>query len=338
MRPKFRNLRLSFLASLAGLVGLVALAACGEGPKGTLSGTVKADGSSTVFPITEAMAEEFQYANRHIRVAVGISGTGGGFKKFCAGETDVADASRPIKTLEAEACARNGVQYIELPVAFDGLSVVVNPENDWIDSLTVQELKRIWEPGSPIKKWSDLRPHWPNKNLALVGADTDSGTFDYFTEAVVGIEGASRPDYTASADDNILVQAVAGEKYALGYFGYAYYEKNPGKLKLVAIDPRTGPVAPSVETISNGTYQPLSRPLFIYVNRKAAEEKPEVGEFVRFFLDRDNAPLVRQVGYIPLTETINNLVRQRFEHRTTGSVFGGGSQVGVTLETLLAKE
>ncbi len=359
MRQGFPRLGSKVLTIVAGLLGILLLAAaCGGGeseptPTSTrppaltpatapaaapLSGTIQIDGSSTVFPITEAMAEEFQKKNRGVRVTVGISGTGGGFKRFCNGETHISDASRPIKPIEVEACARNGIEYIELPVAFDGLSVMVNPQNDWVDHLTVQELKEIWKPGSTVKKWSDVRPQWPDRDIFLVGAGTDSGTFDYFTEAIVGEEGASRPDYTASEDDNVLVQAIAGEKYALGYFGFAYYVENTGRLKLVPIDPGTGPVAPSPATINNGTYVPLSRPLLIYVNSQAAQ-RPEVREFVRFYLSGENKSLVRQVGYVELPGRAYELALQRFERGITGSVFGGkGSQVGVSIEDLLERE
>ena len=296
---------------------------------------IKVDGSSTVFPITEAMAEEFQKEHGELRVTVGISGTGGGFKKLCNGEIDLTGASRPIKPIELDACGKSGIGFIELPVAYDGLTVIVNPENDWVDHLTTEELGLIWMPGSPVNKWSDVRPGWPDEDINLVGADTDSGTFDYFTKTIVGEEGASRPDYTANADDNVLVTAIAGDDNALGYFGYAYYAENTDKLKLVPVDPGTGPVAPSVSTISSGTYAPLSRPLFIYVNAEDAQ-KPGVREFVRFFLDPENSGLVREVGYVDFPPEVSGLVQQRFEQGTTGSVFGGkGSQVGVTIKDLL---
>ncbi len=269
-----------------------------------LSGTIKADGSSTVFPISEAVGEEFTkptlYPN--VKVTVGISGTGGGFKKFCAGETDISDASRPIKDSEKELCARNGITYEEFKVAFDGLSVMVNPRNTWVDYLTVDELKKIWEPGSTVKTWKDVRSEWPDEKIILVGADTDSGTFDYFTEAIVGKEKSSRSDYTASADDNILVRAIAGEKNALGYFGYAYYIENTDKMKLVAIDDGKGPVLPSEQTINDGTYNPLSRPLFIYANKESLK-RPEVKEFVRYYLT-EGKELVPQVGYVKMPDSV----------------------------------
>lgn len=271
-------------------------------PAAQLSGTVKIDGSSTVFPISEAVGEEFQKLHPNVRVTVGISGTGGGFKKFCAGETDISDASRPIKDSEKELCARNGITYEEFRVAFDGLSVMVNPQNNWVDYLTVAELKKIWEPNSTVKTWKDIRPNFPNEKIILAGADTDSGTFDYFTEVIVGKEKSSRSDYTASADDNVLVQAIAGEKYALGYFGYAYYVENVGKLKLVAIDSGKGQVLPSEQTINDGTYKPLSRPLFIYA-KKESLKRPEVKDFVKYYLTTGKE-LVPQVGYVKMPESV----------------------------------
>ena len=325
------------MVMLVSSAALLLLLACGTNGSG-LSGTVKVDGSSTVFPITEAMAEEFQLLHPNVRLTVGVSGTGGGFKKFCRGETDVSDASRPIKQSEIELCAKNGIEFLELPVAFDGLSVIVNPENDWATSITVDELKRIWEPGSQVESWSDVRPHWPDEKLLLVGADTDSGTFDYFTEAIVGEEGASRPDYTASANDNVLVQAISSERFALGYFGYAYYGENKGKLKLVAVDHGSGGVLPSEETISGGVYQPLSRPLLIYVSRSSLEDKPEVVEFVQFYLDPESVILVKDVGYVGFPAGLYQLVNQRLLGRVTGTMFPGGSQVGLTIEVLLAEE
>jgi phosphate transport system substrate-binding protein len=256
------------------------------------------DGSSTVYPITEAVAEEFIKLHPDVKVTVGVSGTGGGFKKFCAGETDINDASRPIKQKESEACQAKGIEWIELKVAFDGISVVVNPQNDWVECLTVEELKRLWEPASPVKKWSDLRPEWPDEEIRLYGPDTDSGTFDYFTEAIVGEEDASRADYTASADDYMLVHGVAWDKYGLGYFGYAYYAENTDKLRAVAIDAGEGCIAPSPETIEGGKYKSLSRPLFIYVSKEALQ-RPEVEAFVRFYLT-EGVALILEVGYVPL--------------------------------------
>jgi len=283
-------------AAILALSGL--LAACSDGGNG--SQTVRIDGSSTVFPITEAVAEYFQTEHRgRFRVTVGLSGTGGGFKRFCAGETDISNASRQIKETEVEACEEAGVVYLELPVAWDGLSVMVNPQNDPVQCLTVEELRRIWEPGSEVQTWQDVRPEWPDEEIRLYGPGTDSGTFDYFTEAVLGESGASRPDYQASEDDNVLVQGVAGDRWSLGYFGYAYYVENPDKLDLVAVDGGTGCVEPSEETIENQTYAPLARPLYLYVN-VASLERPEVRAYVEFMLEHARE-LVPPTGYIPLS-------------------------------------
>ena len=286
------------------LLLLIPLAACGggetEGEVGGLTGMVTIDGSSTVFPISEAMAEEFQIANRGVRVTVGISGTGGGFKKFCSGEIDISDASRPIKQSEVELCRENGIDPMEIPVAWDGLTVVRNPANDWATCMTVDELKRVWQPGSSITRWSQVRSGWPEEEIKLYGPDTDSGTFDYFTKAIVGEEDASRDDYTASADDNVLVVGVAGDRGSLGYFGYAYYEESSDVLGAVAVDNGNGCVLPDRETIENGTYAPLSRPMFIYTKAQALA-KPQVRAFLQFYLD--NAPtLVSEVGYVPLAD------------------------------------
>lgn len=263
-----------------------------------LAGTVRIDGSSTVLPISEAIAEEFLTAAPEVRVSVGSSGTGGGFKKFMANEIDINDASRPVKAEEVEMGKAAGIEYLEIEVAYDGLSIVVNPSNTFVDYLTVAELKKIWEPGSTVDSWNDVRPEWPDQPLRLYGAGTDSGTFDYFTETVMGEAGASRPDYTASEDDNILVQGVAGDEGALGFFGFAYYEASASQLKLVPVDGGTGPISPSMQTISDGSYSPLSRPLFIYVN-KASAARPEVRAFVDFYLDTA-ATIAADVGYVPL--------------------------------------
>lgn len=267
-----------------------------------LSGAIAIDGSSTVYPLTEAMAEEFGKKHPGVRVTVGISGTGGGFKRFVRGETDINNASRPIRASEAEQAAANGIEFIEFKVAFDGLSVMVNPRNTWVDHLTVEELKKIWEPGSTIARWNQIRAHWPDRPIRLYGPGTASGTFDYFTEAIMGEEDASRPDYVASEDDNVLVMGIAGDKDALGYFGFAFYVVNADRLRLLAIDDGKGPVLPSQRTINDGTYTPLSRPLFIYVSKRALE-RPEVREFVRFYL-AEAPTLVPQVGYVPLLQAI----------------------------------
>ncbi|UCG76489.1 MAG: PstS family phosphate ABC transporter substrate-binding protein [Gemmatimonadota bacterium] len=284
-------------------IPMLAAAAAGCGGErgqttGSLEGTVALDGSSTVFPISEAVAEEFQIANPSVRVTVGISGTGGGFKKFCAGETDISDASRPIKESERELCAENGIEPIEVPVAWDGVTVVIHPKNDWASCMTVDELKRIWQPGSTVNRWSDARDGWPDMEIKLYGPGTDSGTFDYFTEAIVGEEDASRADYTASEDDNVLVVGVEGDQESLGYFGFAYYEENQDRLKAVAVDSGTGCVAPNRATIESGEYAPLSRPMFIYLNPSSLA-RPEVRSFVGFYLANATA-LVPEVGYVPL--------------------------------------
>ncbi len=263
-----------------------------------LTGTVLVDGSSTVFPITEAVAEEFQKQQKKVRVSVGVSGTGGGFKKFLQGETDINDASRPIKATEIKVAQEQGIRYLEVPVAYDGLTVVVNKENDFVDYLTVAELNKIWEPGSKVNSWSEIRQEWPNQRIRLYGPGTDSGTFDYFTETINGKSGASRVDFTASEDDNVLVKGVSGDKYALAFFGYAYYKENKGKLRAVPIDGGNGPVVPTMETINQGTYEPLSRPVFIYINEDKLTRQ-EVVAFVNFYLT-NAAVLSEEVGYIAL--------------------------------------
>jgi phosphate transport system substrate-binding protein len=314
-----------------------------EGTGDELSGTIQIDGSSTVYPISEAVAEEFQAAHPGVRITVAISGTGGGFQKFCRGETDISDASRPIRAVEMEACQKAGIEFVELPVAYDGLAIVVNPANTWADAMTVEELKRLWQPEAQgqITRWSQVRTGWPDREIRLFGAGVDSGTFDYFTEAINGKEKASRGDFTSSEDDNVLVQGIRGDDAALGFIPLAYYEENRDSLKLVPVDDGkpdngAGPIVPSPETVRDGTYQPLSRPLFIYVSRKAAE-RPEVQRFVESYFT--SAALVREVGYVELTPEIYDLARTHFAERRVGTAFGsGGSQVGMTLEDLLAKE
>ena len=300
---------------------------------------VKVDGSSTVFPITEAVAEEFQKDTRgSVRVTVGISGTGGGFKKFCRGETDVQDASRPISSGEMETCRASGVQYYELPIAFDALTIAVSHQSSWVESITIDELKHMWDPSSQgrIVKWNQIRSSWPDQPLKLFGAGSDSGTFDYFTEAVVGKAKASRGDYTASEDDNTLVQGIANDKHALGYIPYAYYEPNKKRLKAVAVDGGHGPVLPSRDTVENGAYQPLSRPLFIYVNAKSAG-KPEVKRFVDFYLMQVPI-LVPQVKYVPLPRGAYELAVAHFKNGKLGTAFQGVSTVGLKIEDLLQRE
>ncbi|MEW6773724.1 MAG: PstS family phosphate ABC transporter substrate-binding protein [Bacteroidota bacterium] len=279
----------------------------------TLTGTINIDGSSTVYPITEAVAEEFKKVYPDVKVAVALSGTGGGFKKFVRGETDINDASRPITKFEDSIAKVNGIQYIDLEIAYDGLAVVVNPQNDWCKDITVAELKKIWEPEAQgkITHWNQIRPEWPNEPIHLYGAGVESGTYDYFTEAIVGKAHSSRGDYTSSEDDNVLVQGVSSDKFALGFFGFAYYEENKDKIKLVAIDNGNGPVLPSIETVKNKSYSPLARPLFIYINNKAAERK-EVQEFINFYLDQMNM-LVPEVGYIPLSDEETQKVKEKWQ-------------------------
>ena len=303
---------------------------------------VKIDGSSTVYPITEAVAEEFQKAEKgKTRVTVGISGTGGGFKKFCRNETDISGASRPILKSEMEQCAKEGIQYFELPVAFDALTVVVNSKNTFLDrGITVEQLKKIWEPGAQgkVTRWNQIEPSWPNAEIKLFGAGADSGTFDYFTEAVVGKAKSSRGDYTASEDDNVLVQGVQRDANAIGYFGFAYYAENQGKLKAVPIIEKAGKpaVLPSMESVLAGTYQPLSRPIFIYVNAKAME-RPEVKSFVAYYMTH-GAKLAREVKYVPLPAKAYELNREHLAKGKKGTVFGGVAEVGVKIDDLLARE
>lgn len=323
------------------MAGLMLAAAVVPASAASLKGRVTVDGSSTVYPITEAVAEEFQIKNSDVRVTVGISGTGGGFKKFTRGETDISDASRPIKSSEVEAAVKNKIGYIELPVAFDGLAVMVHPSNTWAESMTVKELKKLWEPAAQgkVMRWSDIRAGWPSDEIHLFGPGTDSGTFDYFTEVICGKSQSSRGDFTSSEDDNVLVQGIANDPLGLGYFGLAYYEHNKDRLKLVAVDDQdssngSGPILPTAETVENGTYQPLARPIFIYVNVKAAD-RPEVEEFVRFYLN--NAPeLVKEVGYISLPSQVYQLAADRFGSRKTGTVFANKPKPGTTLADLLS--
>jgi phosphate transport system substrate-binding protein len=302
---------------------------------------IKIDGSSTVFPITEAMAEDFQISTKgKVRVTVGISGTGGGFKKFCRGETDISDASRPITRKEMDACREAGVQYYELPVAYDALTVVINPQNSWIKSLTPVELKQMWQPSAQnkVKTWKQVNPAWPDQPLKLFGPGADSGTFDYFTEAVNGKSKASRGDYTASEDDNVLVQGVSRDVNALGYFGFAYYIENKDKLKAVPIAPEAGKtaVAPSMDSVINGSYQPLSRPVFIYLNAKSYE-RPEVKQFIEFYMKQADV-LVREVKYIPLPAKAYAYNLEHLDKKKLGTKFGGEAKVGLTIEELMAME
>lgn len=305
---------------------------------------IKADGSSTVYPITEAMAEEFQIAKKNkIKVTAGISGTGGGFKKFCRGEIDIQSASRPISKNEMEDCKKAGIQYFELPIAFEGTVIVVNPKNTWLKEISVDELKRMWEPAatSKIKKWNQINPTWPNEEFKLFGAGSDSGTFDYFTEAIMGKAKSSRGDYTASEDDNTLVKGVSGDKNSIGYLPMAYYEENKKNLRAVPVlggakAPTKKAVYPTEKTVEDGTYFPLSRPLFIYVSQKSAA-RPEVTEFVQFYL-KNAAQIVPAVKYVALPAKAYTMAAEHFSKGKVGTVFASGHNVGLNIEELLKKE
>ena len=324
------------------LICAVALSGCGDSGPGSAdirnAPVIKIDGSSTVFPIAEAVAEEFQRAGNRVRVTVGLSGTGGGFKKLCRGEIDIANASRPILAEEMEKCRAAGIRYLELPVAFDAITVVVNPRNDWVQSITIDDLKKMWEPAAQGKvlTWNQVRPEWPDTRLMLFGPGADSGTFDYFTEAVAHKAKASRGDYTASEDDNVLVQGVENNKNALGYFGFAYYNAHRDKMRALAIETPSGPVLPSLEAVVDGTYTPLSRPLFIYVSERSIQ-RPEVQTFVEYYL-QDGRPLVAEVGFISLPESATQVALRHLQERRLGTVFGGVPEVGVTIEDLLERD
>jgi len=353
-------MRHSKVITISLFVAAMAVTACGkdkqdEAASGSKVGTgtaagdtakvgktvIKIDGSSTVFPITQAVAEEFQI-KKGGRVTVGVSGTGGGFKKFCRGETSISGASRPIKPTEVALCKEAGIEFIELPVAYDGIAVVVNPAVDWVDSITTEELKTIWSPEAEgkVTKWSDVRAGWPEKELHLLGPGTDSGTYDYFTKAIVGKEHSSRGDYAPNVDPNVMVHGVSTDKGALAYFGLAYYAENSDKLKLVPVsdgneENGAGAILPSTKTVGDGTYQPLSRPIFIYVAVKEMA-RPEVTAFVEFYL-KDGPMLVSAVGYIPLSDDAYGLAQKRFTNKVVGSMFEGGSKVGASVESMLSK-
>lgn len=325
------------------LAAALLISSLGCGDKGrknaadTLTGNIQADGSSTVHPLTAAFAEEFRLKHGNVAITVGESGTGGGFKRFCRGETDISNASRPIRQEEMEIAAQNGVEYIEIPVAYDALTVVVNPKNTLLDTITVADLRRIWEPDSKVMTWQDLNPAWPAQKILLHGPGQASGTFDYFTEAIVGKAKASRTDYIASENDNELVKGVMGSEWALGYFGFSYYEKNRDSLKALKVDNGKGGVAPNFETVENGTYEPLSRPLLLYVSKKAAE-RPEVKAFIHFVLDPANRNILKEEGFVPLPDSVYQLVRERFDKMQVGTLFGGKESVGLKLEDLLKME
>lgn len=314
---------------LALLVSPFFLSSCGSSGDGdTLSGRIEIDGSSTVFPLTEAVAEEFRSAAPEIRVTVGSSGTGAGFKKFSRGETDITDASRQIQPNEVQVLEDNNIGYKELTVALDGIAIVVHPENDWIEDITVDELRKIWEPNSEVTQWSDIRDGWPNEDIHLFGPNTAHGTYDFFTEAVVGESGASRTDYNAVSDYNVAVQGISTDQYALGYFGLAYYEENSDQLKLVGVDNGDGPVDPSLETVKSGTYAPLSRSLYIYVAKSAAQ-RPAVQTFVEFYLD-NAGPLAKEVGYVPLPDEEYKKQKAAFQQFHSDSV--SADQAGQSTE------
>ena len=323
--------------TLLGMIGALAITLASVPAFSQGASTIKIDGSSTVFPITEAVAEDFQAANRGVNVTVGISGTGGGFEKFCNGETDISNASRPIKQAEIDKCKAASIDFIELPIAYDALTIVVNPKNTWASTLTTAELKTMWEPAAQgkITNWNQVRSSFPDAPLKLFGPGTASGTFDYFTEAIMGKAKESRADYTASEDDNVLVQGVSRETNALGYFGFAYYEQNQQRLKAVGIDSGSGAVMPSAAHVEDGTYKPLSRPLFIYVKKKSAD-RPEVKNFVNYYLSNPN--LVSQVGYVKLPAGAYTAALANFKALKLGSVFTGRNTVGVKIEDLLQLE
>ena len=328
-------MQLPKLAALAAAMALCGAAFAQQGP------VVKIDGSSTVFPITEAVAEDFQKMKKGaVKATVGISGTGGGFKKFCRGEIDISNASRPILKKEMEDCKAAGIKYIELPVAFDALTVVAHPNNKFLTQITVEELKKMWEPAAQgkVMKWNQVNPAWPDAPMKLFGAGADSGTFDYFTEAIVGKAKSSRGDFTASEDDNVLVQGVSRDVNSLGYFGYAYYAENSKKIRAVPIVEKAGKpaVLPSMETVINGTYQPLARPIFIYISAKSLD-KPEIKEFVEYYLK--SAPkLVKEVKYVPLTDADYKHALENFNKKKTGTAFGGEAEVGVKVSDLLRRD
>ena len=330
MGPSFKWIRIILI------VGLIFFMSCFKQYKGRIT----IDGSSSVYPITEAVAEEYRNKHGDIRVTVGVSGTGGGFNKFARGEIDISNASRPIKEPEIKACAGNNIKFIEVPVAYDGLAVVISPANNFVDYLTVEELKKMWEPAAQEKilSWKQIRASFPDVPLSLYGAGTSSGTYDYFTEAIVGKAKSSRGDYTASEDDNVLVQGVSTDKGGLGFFGLAYYVENKTKLKLVGIDAGKGkgPVYPTDSTVRTGTYAPLSRPEFIYINARSANS-PVIQDFVRFYME-NASKLVEEIGYVSLPDEAYKLSYQRFLQKKTGSMFANKSTVGADLVKLMKED
>jgi len=331
MQISFRSLSLVAAAAVLAL----ATPAAAQQQRANQPFTIQIDGSSTVFPISEAAAEGFQQQSQgRVRVTVGESGTGGGFRKFCRGEIHISDASRPIRASEMATCAAAGIQYVEIPVAFDGLTVVVHPTNP-LRSITVQQLRRIWNTGSSVSNFNQVDPSFPNQSIQLFGPGTASGTFEYFTEAVNGTARASRTDYTPSEDDNVLVQGVATNPGGMAYFGMSYYEENTSRLRALSIDNGAGPVAPSVANVLNGTYAPLSRPLFIYVNA-AALRRPQVAQFVQYYIS-NGAQLAQRSGYVPLPATAYTTYAQRAQQRTPGTAFGGRSVIGATIDQVIQR-
>ncbi|MEM1368355.1 MAG: PstS family phosphate ABC transporter substrate-binding protein [Cyanobacteria bacterium P01_H01_bin.15] len=303
-----------------------------------LSGTVIVDGSSTVFPITDLMTEEFMQRNPNVGIIIGVSGSGGGFDKLCEGDIDIANASRPIGPEEIEDCTENGVEFVELPIAFDGISVVINPENDWATCLDVEDLRRIWEPAAlgSVMSWHSVRNDFPDEPLSLYAPGNESGTFDYFTEVVMGEIGKSRADYVASEDDNVLVQGVQTDIGGLGYFGFAYFKENADALNVLEIrNPAGSCVAPSAETIADGSYAPLSRPLFIYVKKQSLATNPAVAAFAQYHLESAARTLIEDIRYVALPQGLQEKVRRRLDVGTTGSMFSEGSAVGVNISDRL---
>jgi phosphate transport system substrate-binding protein len=327
--------KVTSFAMLAAIGGMIS----STGPVSAQDKRIAVDGSSTVFPVMEAIAEEFQKANKGVKVTVGISGTGGGFKKFCRGETDISNGSRPILKAEMEECKKAGVEFYELPLAFDALTVAVSPKNTTLECITVAQLKKMWEPSAQgkVTKWKDVDEKWPDQPLKLYGAGADSGTFDYFTEAIVGKAKSSRGDYTASEDDNVLVQGIENDAHSLGYIPYAYYEPHQNKMKALAIDwgKGAGCVKPSLEAVLAGKYNPLARPLFFYVSKKSAD-KPEVKSFVEFAFKQGPA-LVKEVKYLPLPAAAYTMGMERFKSGKLGTGFGGVPEVGLPVEEILKK-
>lgn len=318
---------------------LIILLGIGGACNASAQSTINIDGSSTVYPITQVVADQFQSAKKHaVTVAVNISGSGGGFKKFCRGEIDIVNASRPILKNEMKNCQASGVQFMEIPVAFDALTVVIHPDNTWSTSMTVVELKKIWEPAAQgsITQWNQINSAWPAESIKLYGADRDSGTYDYFTDAIVGKVKSSRTDFVKSENDNALVASVAGDKYGLGFLGFAYYGENQSKVNAVAIDNGKGAVLPSAETVEDGSYQPLSRPVFIYVSMKSAEKR-DVKEFVEFYL-KNALLLAKEVNFVPLPPRAYSTMLEHFSKKRAGTIFNGMPVIGLTIDELIRRE